>query len=78
VLSGSGGELTIGSEKVPFRRRHGDLHPRGSASRGEVFVGPDKTIMLQPLRTRGSEQRFKAFKPAAPRRSSPPRKGPTP
>jgi quercetin dioxygenase-like cupin family protein len=73
VLSG-GGELTIGSEKMPFGPDEAIYIPEGQPHAAR-FVGPDKTLMLQLYAPAGPEQRFKI---AAPATSTTPAKPTTP
>jgi quercetin dioxygenase-like cupin family protein len=63
VLQG-GGELTVGSEKIPFGADEAIHLPEGQPHAAK-FTGPDKTIMLQLYAPAGPEARFKAA-PAAP------------
>jgi mannose-6-phosphate isomerase-like protein (cupin superfamily) len=65
VLSGPGGELTIGAEKMPFAADTAIYIPEGQPHAAK-FVGPDKTILLQIYAPPGPEQRFKATPPPAP------------
>jgi mannose-6-phosphate isomerase-like protein (cupin superfamily) len=58
VLSGSGGELTIGSEKMPFGPDEAIYIPEGQPHAAK-FAGPDKTLLLQLYAPAGPEQRFK-------------------
>ncbi len=64
VLSG-GGELTIGSEKMPFGPDEAIYIPEGQPH-SVKFAGPDKTVMLQIYAPAGPEQRFKVAAPAQP------------
>jgi quercetin dioxygenase-like cupin family protein len=64
VVQGAG-ELTIGSEKVPFGPETAIHIPDGQPHAAK-FIGPDKTIMLQLYAPAGPEQRFKAAAPPAP------------
>ncbi|HVZ74813.1 MAG TPA: cupin domain-containing protein [Polyangia bacterium] len=70
VLSGSGGELTVGAEKMPFAADEAIYIPEGQPHAAK-FTGPDKTVVLQLYAPPGPEQRFKT--PPA----SPAPKGPT-
>jgi quercetin dioxygenase-like cupin family protein len=63
VLQG-GGELTIGSEKMPFGPDEAIHIPDGQPHAAK-FAGPDKTIMLQLYAPPGPEARFKQAAPAA-------------
>ncbi|MDB4980384.1 MAG: Cupin 2 conserved barrel domain protein [Myxococcales bacterium] len=64
VLSG-GGELTIGSEKMPFGPDEAIYIPEGQPH-SVKFTGPDKTLMLQLYAPAGPEQRFKVAAPTPP------------
>jgi quercetin dioxygenase-like cupin family protein len=70
VVSG-GGELTVGSEKIPFGPDEA-IHLPENQPHAAKFTGPDKTIMIQLYAPAGPEQRFKnpqagrAAAPAAP------------
>jgi mannose-6-phosphate isomerase-like protein (cupin superfamily) len=77
VLSGSGGELTVGSEKMPFGPDEAIYIPEGQPHAAK-FAGPDKTLMLQLYAPAGPEQRFKApaTTPAKPTTTPPAPKGP--
>lgn len=61
VLQG-GGELTVGSEKIPFGADEAIHLPEGQPHAAR-FIGPDKTIMLQLYAPAGPEARFKAAPP---------------
>ena len=63
VVSGSGGELTVGSEKFPFGADEAIFIPDNQPHAAKL-KGPDKTIMIQFYAPAGPEQRFKAPAPA--------------
>jgi quercetin dioxygenase-like cupin family protein len=63
VVSGSGGELTVGSEKFPFGADEAIFIPDNQPHAAKL-KGPDKTIMIQLYAPAGPEQRFKAPAPA--------------
>jgi len=62
------GELTIGSDKLPFGPDQAIHLPEGQPHAAK-FTGPDKTVALQIYAPAGPEQRYKA--PATPSPSSP-------
>ena len=62
VLSG-GGEMTVGSEKIPFAADEA-LHLPDGQPHAVKFTGPDKTVMLQIFAPAGPEERYRAA-PAA-------------
>jgi quercetin dioxygenase-like cupin family protein len=57
VLQG-GGELTIGSEKMPFGPEEA-IHVPDGQPHAAKFAGPDKTIMLQLYAPPGPEAKFR-------------------
>jgi len=57
VLAGAG-ELTVGSETVPFGPQQA-LHVPEGQPHAAKFTGPDKTIAVQVYAPAGPEQRFK-------------------
>jgi quercetin dioxygenase-like cupin family protein len=61
VLSGAG-DMTVGSEKVPFAADEA-LHIPDGQPHAAKFTGPDKTVMLQIFAPAGPEERYRA--PAA-------------
>jgi quercetin dioxygenase-like cupin family protein len=61
VVSG-GGELTVGSEKIPFGPEEA-IHLPENQPHAAKFTGPDKTIMIQLYAPAGPEQRFKKATP---------------
>ena len=61
VLSGAG-EMTVGSEKVPFAAEEA-LHIPDGQPHAAKFSGSDKTVMLQIFAPAGPEERYRA--PAA-------------
>jgi quercetin dioxygenase-like cupin family protein len=63
VVSG-GGELTVGSEKIPFEADQA-LHIPESQPHAAKFTGPDKTVMIQVFAPAGPEQWLRAA-PASP------------
>ena len=58
VLSG-GGDVTIGSEKIPFGAEEA-LHIPDGQPHAAKFTGPDKTVMLQVFAPAGPEERYRA------------------
>ena len=52
-----GGELTVGSEKIPFGPAEA-IHIPENQPHTANFTGPDKTIMIQLYAPAGPEQRF--------------------
>lgn len=64
VLSG-GGELTIGSDKIPFAADQA-IHIPENQPHAAKFSGGDKAVLLQIYAPAGPEQRFKAGGAAAP------------
>ena len=72
-----GGELTVGSEKIPFGADQA-IHIPEDQPHAAKFTGPDKTVMVQIYAPAGPEQRFRAGRrrppkpPAAPRRQERP------
>jgi quercetin dioxygenase-like cupin family protein len=62
VLQGAG-ELTVGSEKIPFGMDEA-IHIPENQPHAARFIGPEKTIMLQLYAPAGPEARFKAAPPA--------------
>jgi quercetin dioxygenase-like cupin family protein len=56
VVSG-GGELTVGSEKIPFAADEA-LHIPENQPHAARFTGPDKTVMVQIYAPAGPEERF--------------------
>jgi mannose-6-phosphate isomerase-like protein (cupin superfamily) len=71
VLAGAG-EVTIGSEKIPFEADEA-LHIPENQPHAVKFTGPDKTVMVQIYAPAGPEERFRAAQPAAPAKpASPP------
>jgi quercetin dioxygenase-like cupin family protein len=73
VLSGAG-ELTVGSEKLPFEAEEALHLPEGQPHAAK-FSGPDKTVMVQIFAPAGPEERYR--KPAPPAQPAKPAK-PTP
>jgi quercetin dioxygenase-like cupin family protein len=71
VLAGAG-EVTIGSEKIPFEADEA-LHIPQNQPHALKITGPDKTVMVQIYAPAGPEERFRAAQPAAPAKpASPP------
>jgi mannose-6-phosphate isomerase-like protein (cupin superfamily) len=60
VVAG-GGELTVGSEAVPFAADQVLYIPENQPHAAK-YTGPDKTVMVQIYAPAGPEQRFKAAK----------------
>ena len=60
-----GGELTVGSDKMPFGPEDGDLHSGGSAPHGEVTGPAEPTVAVQIYAPGGPEQRFRGATPPA-------------
>jgi len=58
VVSGAG-DLTIGSEKIPFGAEEA-LHIPDGQPHAAKFTGPEKTIMLQVFAPAGPEERYRA------------------
>jgi quercetin dioxygenase-like cupin family protein len=58
VVSGTG-ELTVGSEKIPFAADEALHIPEGQPHAGR-FTGGDKTVMLQVFAPAGPEDRYRA------------------
>jgi len=58
VLSGAG-EMTVGSEKVPFAADEA-LHIPDGQPHAARFTGPEKTVMLQIFAPAGPEERYRA------------------
>jgi quercetin dioxygenase-like cupin family protein len=65
VLQGAG-ELTVGSEKIPFGPETAIHIPDGQPHAAK-FIGPDKAILLQLYAPPGPEARFKAAPGPAPK-----------
>jgi quercetin dioxygenase-like cupin family protein len=76
VVSG-GGELTVGSEKIPFGPDEA-IHLPENQPHAAKFTGPDKTIMIQLYAPAGPEQRFKNAAGAAPAPARPSAPAPVP
>jgi len=72
VVSGAG-ELTVGSEKIPFGPDEA-IHLPDNQPHAVKFTGPDKTIMIQLYAPAVPEMRFKATS-APPPPPPPPSKG---
>jgi len=62
-LVSGGGELTIGSEKIPFAADEVLHIPDGQPHAGK-FTGSDKTVMVQIYAPAGPEERFRTPAPA--------------
>jgi quercetin dioxygenase-like cupin family protein len=58
VLSGAG-DVTIGSEKIPFGAEEA-LHIPDGQPHAAKFTGPEKTIMVQVFAPAGPEERYRA------------------
>ena len=58
VVSG-GGDVTIGSEKIPFGAEEA-LHIPDGQPHAAKFTGPEKTIMVQVFAPAGPEERYRA------------------
>jgi quercetin dioxygenase-like cupin family protein len=59
VISGGGGELTVGSEKIKFGAEQA-IHLPENQPHSLRFHGDDKTVLLQIYAPAGPEQRLKA------------------
>jgi len=64
VVSGGGGELTVGSEKIAFGAEEA-LHIPDGQPHAAKLTGPEKTIMVQVFAPAGPEERYRAAQPAA-------------
>jgi quercetin dioxygenase-like cupin family protein len=73
VVSG-GGELTVGSEKLPFEADEA-LHIPENQPHAAKFSGPDKTVMVQIFAPAGPEERYRAAQSAAPPKTPAPAAG---
>jgi oxalate decarboxylase/phosphoglucose isomerase-like protein (cupin superfamily) len=73
VVSG-GGELTVGSEKIPFEADEA-LHIPENQPHAAKFTGPDKTVMVQIFAPAGPEERYRAGQPSSPPGSAAPKPG---
>ena len=73
VVSG-GGELTVGSEKLPFEADEA-LHIPENQPHAAKFTGPDKTVMVQIFAPAGPEERYRAAQSAAPPKTPAPAAG---
>ena len=62
MLSGAG-DVTVGSEKIPFGADEA-LHIPDGQPHAAKFTGPDKTVMLQMFAPAGPEERYRAARPA--------------
>ena len=58
VVSG-GGDVTVGSEKIPFEAEEA-LHIPDGQPHAARFTGPEKTIMVQVFAPAGPEERYRA------------------
>jgi hypothetical protein len=58
-VSGCGGELSVGSEKIPFGAEEA-LHIPDGQPHAAKYVGPDKTVMVQVFAPAGPEERYRA------------------
>jgi quercetin dioxygenase-like cupin family protein len=59
VVSGGGGELTVGSEKIPFGAEEA-LHIPDGQPHAAKFSGAEKTVMVQVFAPGGPEERYRA------------------
>jgi len=64
VVSGGGGELTVGSEKIPFGAEEA-LHIPDGQPHAAKFGGPEKTVMVQVFAPAGPEERYRAAQAGA-------------
>jgi quercetin dioxygenase-like cupin family protein len=64
VVSGGGGELTVGSEKIPFAAEEA-LHIPDGQPHAAKFSGPEKTVMVQVFAPAGPEERYRAAQAGA-------------
>jgi len=62
VVSGAG-EVTIGSEKLPFEAEEAIHIPDGQPHAAK-FAGPERTVMVQVFAPAGPEERYRAAQPA--------------
>jgi len=62
VVSGAG-DLTVGSEKIPFEAEEA-LHIPDGQPHAAKFTGPEKTIMVQVFAPAGPEERYRAAQAA--------------
>jgi quercetin dioxygenase-like cupin family protein len=77
VLSGAGGELTIGSEKLKFGPEQA-IHIPENQPHAARFAAGEKTVLVQIYAPAGPEQRFKVPPPPAGAPAPPTRRPPGP